>query len=144
MTTTTIRRVMILWLAMVATAVVLSLLPSMAPPGEYGIDKYAHIVAFLGLAAIPAAVLPRPAAVWLAMLFLFAVGGGIESAQAFIPGRQGSGADMLANCAGILLGALAGRFAASVGRHMGLLQGLADGPIMSTGTGVPDPRAPRK
>lgn len=144
MTTTTTRRFMILWLILVAVAVVLSLLPATAPPGRHGIDKIVHIVAFFVLAAIPAAVLPRWAAIGLAMVFLLAVGAGIEFAQTFIPGRQGTGADMLANFAGILVGALAGRLAAAAGRYLGFLHAPAEGLAMSTGTGVPDPRGPHK
>jgi VanZ family protein len=144
MTTTTIRRLMILWLVLVAVAVVLSLWPAMAPPGSHGLDKVAHIVAFFGLAAIPAAVLPRRVALGLALLFLLAVGAGIEFAQTSIPGRQGSGADMLANAAGILVGALVGRLVAAAGRYLGLLSGPADGQAMSTGICVPNPPAPHK
>jgi VanZ family protein len=135
---------MILWLVLVVVAVVFSLLPAAAPSGRHGIDKIVHIVAFFVLAAIPAAVLPGRAAIWLAMVFLLAVGAGIEFAQAFIPGRQGSGADMLANFAGILLGALAGRLAAAAGRYLGFRQEPAEGLAMSTGIGVPDPQGPHK
>ena len=126
---------MSLWLAMVVAVVVVSLLPSTAPPGEFGIDKVAHIAAYLVLTIIPAAVLPRTTAVRSVMLFLIAIGAGVELAQSYIPGRQGSAADMLANAAGIVLGAWAGR---QIWRRLILARIMA----RSTRTGGPNPRGP--
>jgi len=110
--TTTIRWIMIAWLAVVAAVVVASLLPAAAPPGAWGFDKIVHFAVFLILATVPAAVLPRIPR-WLALLwaggFLLAVGLGIEIAQTFVPGRVGSIGDLLADAIGVLAGVAAGR-----------------------------------
>ncbi len=132
-----IRGLMSLWLAMVAAVVVVSLLPSTAPPGHFGIDKVAHTMVYLVLAIFPAAVLPRTTAVWSVMLLLVIVGVGVELAQSHIVGRQGSAADVLANAAGIALGALAGR---QIWRRLA----LAHIATRSTRTGAPGLRGPDK
>ena len=112
MSATTIRRIMIAWLVVVAAVAVASLLPAAAPPGAWGFDKFVHFAVFLALATVPAAVLPRLPRT-LALLwaggFLLAVGLGIETAQTFVPGRVGSVADLLADALGVLAGAVAGR-----------------------------------
>ncbi len=97
------------WLALVAAVLVASLLPIAAPPGAWGIDKIVHLAVFLMLAVVPAAVLSGSWAILGAESFLLVVGLGIEVAQSFVPGRVGSGGDLLADALGVLVGAAIGR-----------------------------------
>ncbi len=65
-----------------------SLAPSLAPPGEYGLDKFLTRSRNAGIAAIALAI---------------AYGGLVEIAQGFIPERMGSWEDFAANSIGAVL-----------------------------------------
>jgi len=110
--------ILIGWLGLVLTVAVLSLVPAASPPSLHGIDKILHLLAFLALAAIPAAALAGPRSVLLATLFLIAVGVGIEAAQSFVPGRVASSFDLAADVAGVVLGAVLGRVASPILRRV--------------------------
>jgi VanZ family protein len=113
-----------IWLALwsVASAVVsiLYLLPDAGPPGDFELDKLAHLVAFsaIGTATWPATQRRQ------AFIRLFLIGCvlaiGLECLQGWVPGRQFSVFDILANVVGIVVGTAAGR------RLDGLLIRLAD------------------
>lgn len=120
------------WLAAVAAVVVASFVPAAAPPGAWGADKVLHFMVFLFLAAVPAAVLPRrPALLW-AEVFVLAVGLGIELVQSFIPGRVGSGGDLLADALGVLIGIAVGR---QVWRRLGLAMSIENAALDPQGPG---------
>jgi VanZ family protein len=97
---------------------VLYLLPEAGPPGTVGIDKLTHLFAFgcLGFAGRLAALRPganAPLAISLVLAGL------LEWLQAFVPGRESSILDGVANLAGLALGvaaAVAAR-AAVASRH---------------------------
>jgi VanZ family protein len=74
-----------------------------------GWDKANHVSAFAALAFCGLLALrERPRhLLWIAV-GLFAVGAGIEFAQAHVPGRSADPRDLIANAVGILLGLLAG------------------------------------
>ena len=69
------------------------------------------------LAALPAALLGRLRLVIALGVVLAVVGLGIEVAQSYVPGRNSSEMDLLANCLGIVFGLAAGRL---LRRHIGV------------------------
>jgi VanZ family protein len=87
---------------LVAVAV-LSLAPAGALPDPGISDKLSHLIAYGALTVLGRAAYPRPA--WgrlVAGMVLY--GALLEGLQAFVPGRFMSGADLLANTLGVLLG----------------------------------------
>lgn len=89
-------------LAGIAAAIVLALAlaPDAGPSAD--IDEYAHAGAFLVVAFLFCAALPRYP--WLGMLAAFSMGTFIELAQMFVPGRWASLPDIAANLAGVIVG----------------------------------------
>lgn len=81
---------------------VLGLLPEAGPSWET--QAYAHAGAFLVIAFLFAAALPRLP--WVGLLGALAFGGVIEAGQALVPGRWASMEDMAANLVGVVLGGL--------------------------------------
>ncbi len=80
-----------------------SLAPSLAPPGEYGFDKFLHAGAYGLLAGLlTLATRTRKAAI-AAIALTIAYGGLVEIAQGFIPERMGSWEDFAANTVGAVL-----------------------------------------
>lgn len=81
-----------------------ALQPQLAPSGLYGFDKLVHAGAFglLTLLGILASATRRTA--FLAMLAVFALGGAIEVAQSFVPGREASLSDLAGDVVGIAAG----------------------------------------
>lgn len=133
MSATTVRWIVAAWLAVVISVVVASLIPAAAPPGVWGLDKIVHFGVFLVLTVVPASVLSRNRAMLGAVMFLFAIGLGIEVAQSFVPGRVGSGSDFLADVLGVLAGAVVGR---QVWRRLCLTMWIENA--------APDPQGPGK
>jgi len=92
---------------MVATVVVLSLapaapLPELTPGYD---DKLAHGLIYSVLMVWFAVIAKRE--VWIhRALWVFALGAGLECCQALLPYRTASSGDVLANTAGILVGAI--------------------------------------
>lgn len=77
--------------------------PSLAPPGDGYTDKLLHILCFAGLGSV---------ALWTyrsrwgrigVMLFLVALGIGVELVQGMIPERQASVEDVTADMVGLVL-----------------------------------------
>jgi len=80
-----------------------SLQPSLAPPGDGGVDKGLHVLCFAGLGAIAAFAFDRWA-LWSVAAGLLAIGAGIEIAQHFVPDREGSVGDFLSDALGLAIG----------------------------------------
>jgi VanZ family protein len=97
------------WVVALAALIVGSLNPVTKPPGEYHIDKFAHLLVYGGLAGLPALFLRRWRPILLLAVALVAVGCAVEVLQHLVPGRKGSVGDALANTIGIALGLAAGR-----------------------------------
>jgi len=110
----------VIWAALTALTTVLYLLPYAGPPGQAHLDKVAHLIAFgavgfSGLLASPRQwrSAPLPTSFVLAMV--------LEWLQSYVPGREYSTSDWIANLVGLGLGiavalvarALAARLVAS-------------------------------
>lgn len=92
------------WLAGIAIFMALGLtqgLPSLPPGG----DKIVHAAAFFALALFPASGFLSPSQGFgsraLGVLALLICGAALEWLQGFVPGRESSLADMLANVSGV-------------------------------------------
>lgn len=87
------------------------LLPAAELPVFEASDKVQHFAAFIALGAIGALAFPgRRAMVWLAIA-LFAFGCLLEGLQLFVPSRQSSLGDVIANTLGIAVGIASGALA---------------------------------
>lgn len=96
--------IIIIWGAAVAAVVAASLVPELAPPGQYQLDKLIHAAVYMTLTAIPALLFRRLQPVLLIGLALAVMGYGVEMAQAQIPGRMGSDTDAVMNLVGVFAG----------------------------------------
>lgn len=97
-----------LWLFGLAAVAFLSLHPKTTPPpggvGELGYDKIIHALTYAGLTIGPSlAWARRRTALALGALILF-WGAGLEIAQGYIPNREASPGDLVANIAGVVIG----------------------------------------
>lgn len=86
--------------------IVLCLLPAEALPPVPLWDKFEHFAAYGMLAAAGGVGYPTRGARAKVVLCLLALGVGIEVAQGFVPGREASAMDMLANAIGAVTGVL--------------------------------------
>lgn len=93
-----------LWLASMAAVVAGSLLPVSGPPVVPHFDKIQHFAGYAWLAVLPWAAFAGPGTASRMSLAMFALGGAIEVAQQFVPGRCASLADLLANGVGVACG----------------------------------------
>lgn len=100
---------LVLWLVSIGVVVAGSLLPVPDGPPVPHIDKVEHLIGYAWLALLPWAAFTRPVAASYASLAMVLLGGGIEVAQHFVPGRFASLADMAANALGVACGWFAGR-----------------------------------
>lgn len=96
-----------IWPVMIAAVALFSLLPASRIPHLPLTDKQEHLGAYLGLAAIPAAAVRRGRVAVAAAVAVACLGVALEFFQMRIPGRAFEMRDILANCAGVLLGSLA-------------------------------------
>ena len=88
--------------------VLVSMLPlPIEPPGVPHWDKWGHLSAHAGLAALAMLVLRTPGGRWLGLVWLLLLGALIEGMQGLLPWRSMEAADLLANAAGVALGSLA-------------------------------------
>jgi len=71
-------------------------------PGPQNSDKVAHFIAYFGLAFLGLVGFRTPRNEILFIGFCLLLGGSMEYAQSFVPGRVMSWADMIANSLGIL------------------------------------------
>ena len=98
----------------------LSLAPGMETPLEFDYaDKLCHFGAYLWLSALPFFGFGRGKQALAGALLMIPLGIVLECIQAFVPGRFFSGADMLANSLGVLLGILATLKVKTFLRHSG-------------------------
>lgn len=102
------RRALALWIAGVVGTATFSLIPKLAPPGEYGLDKIIHGATYLTLALLAHVAFEKQKNAVVAALFAIPLGCAIEVAQAFVPGRYGDIWDAVANSTGALLGVALG------------------------------------
>ena len=97
--------VRIVWLLSIFLVSYLSLLPRMEIPYTFsGADKLVHFLAYLWLASLPFLGFVRMRHALVAALLMIVLGCGLELAQYWVPGRQVSPADMLANSTGVGVG----------------------------------------
>ena len=83
----------------------MSLQPTCVLPIQFwNVDKVMHLSAYCWLGLLPALAFPKGRTLTLCALAILCLGGGIEILQGFVPGREPSVADMLANGVGIGLG----------------------------------------
>lgn len=86
----------------------LSLIPADQVPSAFHFwDKAQHALGFAGLAFF--GLLAYPERIRLLMLGLALLGAGIEVAQWMTGWRQGDGQDWLADCVGLIMGAMVWR-----------------------------------
>jgi VanZ family protein len=97
-----------LWPGMIAVVIVFSLLPGSAMPHVPMNDTQEHFTAYFGLALIPVAALKRGRWGLVAVAAMACLGLALEILQLRVPGRAFELSDILANCAGVAVGALAG------------------------------------
>jgi VanZ family protein len=98
-----------LWTILVVGLIAASITPSLSPPSAHNLDLVVHFGVYVVLAALPAVLFGRLGLAIALGVLLAGVGLGIEVAQSYIPGRNGSELDLFANCLGIGLGLAAGR-----------------------------------
>ena len=107
----------------------LALTPNPPPAADLGWDKLNHACAFAALAVAAYFGLRSARARPAALGSLLAYGGLIEIAQTFVPGRSGEWADLLADAAGIAIGALlAGAVTAAAERGISPRRVRSSGP----------------
>lgn len=80
-----------------------SLTPNPVPLPAAGGDKLAHLFGFLGLALLADLAWPDRPIGWRALALLATYGAGIEIAQAYVPNRTTSVADLVADLGGLAL-----------------------------------------
>lgn len=100
------------WLIGCVGIVVGSLMPMLAPPdmsiAVLPLDKLIHFGAYGLTAFLPQIAIGRLALATLAALSMAVLGGTVEVAQSFVPGREGSLGDALINTLGVLGGVALG------------------------------------
>ncbi len=73
-------------------------------------DKEYHFLAYVWLAAVPFIGFQRVKISLAGAILMIPLGIGLEYAQDFVHGRIFAVADMISNCAGVVLGMALGRF----------------------------------
>ena len=102
------RLLMAVWVCLVASVVVLSLLPASMAPEELVDDRLEHGLAYLVLAVIPVAAFERRGTALAAALGLIPLGILLEVLQRQIPGRAFEWKDIESNSLGVMAGMLVG------------------------------------
>jgi len=104
------RSVQAVWFAAIVLVVCLSLTPRMEIPYTFcGADKLCHFMAYTWLALLPFFGFEEIRQAFTGAFLMIPVGIGLEVAQHFVPGRDFSAADMIANAAGVALGIILAR-----------------------------------
>lgn len=83
---------------------VLSLLPAEELPRTRPWDKISHLIAYLEIAVLGLLGYRGPRAGWAVAVGVVALGGLLELAQQFVPGRAADLLDFFVNTLGVLLG----------------------------------------
>lgn len=95
------------WIALQAATLVVCLLPMPAVPVAMAhFDKIEHLAGYALLAAYTVMLFPARRARWRGLAVVFALGAAIEALQSLVPWRSNDALDLVANAAGIALGAL--------------------------------------
>jgi len=97
---------LLVWIALAAITSVLYLLPYAGPPGQYQLDKIAHLIAFgsIGFSSMLASSRLRLSTPLLLSIGLAMI---LEWLQSYVPGREYSMLDWAANLVGLTLGMVA-------------------------------------
>ena len=86
----------------VAGIILVSVTPQVYLPPTFDIwDKLQHFLAYAGLSGVGRPAYAAKKYTWALFLGLIALGGALEIAQAFIPGRLPSFGDAVANALGV-------------------------------------------
>lgn len=106
------RALMAAWPIGCLAIVVGSLVPALALPEAsialLPLDKLIHFGAYGLIAFLPQVAIERPGAAILSALSMIVLGGMVELAQGFVPGREASLGDVLVNAAGTCSGIAVG------------------------------------
>jgi VanZ family protein len=107
----------------VLAVILVSLLPG-GRPSPVRIDNIGHFLAYTGMAVLACLTFNSGVARVSALFFAIALGAGLEWAQSFVPGRDMSLVDGIANTLGVLSGTVLFRLrghhlARYVGRFIG-------------------------
>jgi VanZ family protein len=101
-----------LWLISIVVVGYLSLSPRVEMPCQFsGADKLAHCLAYAWLGGLASFGFLEVRAALAAAFFMIPLGVGLEIAQHYVPNREFSVADMIANSTGVILGIIAARYA---------------------------------
>ena len=99
-------RIRLFLLVYVLLVIVVSFLPSSGEPSTLPIDKVGHFIAYAGMAILALLSFETWPARLAALVGAIGLGGLLEWGQSFIPGREMSWLDELANTLGVLAGAV--------------------------------------
>ena len=97
-----------IWMIATCTALGFALQPKALPLTMDGADKILHLAVFLTLTLIPAITFDKISSVILGLLFVAAIGIGIECIQHFMPTRKAEVMDVVYDMIGIAIGACIG------------------------------------
>lgn len=98
------------WFISIILVVCLSLTPRIEIPYEVsGADKLAHGLAYAWLAILPFFGFARIGAAFTGAFLMVPLGIGLEFAERYVPGRDFSIADMIADSVGVVLGIVLAR-----------------------------------
>ena len=81
----------------------LSLIPHLPLPDVSYSDKVGHLLGYFALQLSGGIGFKRATGIWFVLAFNICLGLGLETAQLYVPNREASMADMIANLAGIAL-----------------------------------------
>ena len=97
-----------LWVAAMAALAYASLSPRLAPPGQFNLDKLVHSAAYMGTTLVGLRAVRQ---LWSSGFIVGATaifGICLELGQSFVPGREPSIGDVVANSAGVIVAVLLG------------------------------------
>lgn len=109
------RRLVVLWGALIAAVVFLSLHPRLGPPSAAFFDKWTHLVGYGVLAGLPFLAFRNRRAALIGALAMLPLGIALEIAQDWVPGRSADVLDLVANTLGVAVGVMLGPWAS---RHV--------------------------
>ena len=103
------KTIIILWFLSILFVSCLSLLPKINPPVDFKYsDKIWHFLAYCWLSFLPYVGFKNKRRALLGSLLMILLGGGLEFAQSFIPERDTSLFDLVANSIGVIIGIILG------------------------------------
>ena len=92
----------LLWLLLICLVAYGSVMPSIAPPNKWHLDKFMHFGANYAIALFPLYLCRSRWSSYCTIMAVIMFGIAIEIIQQNIPGREASVGDVLANIAGVL------------------------------------------